>query len=587
MDTSSEFVLGRGLFRGSPLVLLSLGLGGAFPAVAFPSPQGMTTRASVSSNGEGGLHPSMGVQGRSLSADGRFVAFQSASPLVQPDANEVLDVFVHDRQSGATELVSINSAGAAPLYGAYSPAISGDGLHVAFSSYAWDLVHGDRNDALDVFVRDREFGVMTRASVSSTGEEGDFHSFFPAISADGSQVAFGSYATNLVPGDGNGQHDLFVRDLAHSLTTRVSVASDGSEANGPSFGCSISAEGRSVAFHSFAGNLAPDDTNGAADVFVHERASGLTVRVSVASSGAQANGASSHASLSGDGRFVAFVSEASNLVSGDTNGVADVFIHDRQSGTTRRVSIGPAGAQADGTSALPAISADGTLVAFQSFASNLVPGDTNGAPDVFLHDLASGRTERLSLDSNGAQGNAGSALPSISADGRLASFQSAASNLVSGDANGVADVFVRDRECGASIYCAGTISSALCLPAIGFSGAPSASAGQGFLIEASGFPPDKPGFFAYGTIGPAAMPFLGGFLCAQMPLVRVPVANTGQPKPCGGSFALDFNAYVAAGADPTLVAGKTIWGQWWARDPGLVPPSNLSSSDAIRATLCP
>ena len=143
--------------------------------------------------------------------------------LLQPDANEVLDVFVHDRQSGATELVSINSAGAAPLYGAYSPAISGDGRYVAFSSYAWDLVHGDRNDALDVFVRDREFGVMTRASVSSTGEEGDAHSFFPAISADGSQVAFGSYATNLVPGDGNGQHDLFVRDLAHAATTRVSV----------------------------------------------------------------------------------------------------------------------------------------------------------------------------------------------------------------------------------------------------------------------------------------------------------------------------------------------------------------------------
>jgi Tol biopolymer transport system component len=586
MESSRE-IGERSPFRASALAV-GFVLGAAFPAAAGPPPQGMTTRASVGSAGEEAGATSVPVHGRSLSADGRFVSFQSAFAFVKPDTNGYLDVYAHDRQTGVTELISVNAAGTAPQYGGFSPAISGNGRRVAFVSNAYDLVHVKTSSLFyDVFVRDREFGVMTLASVSATGGEADAHSFLPGLSGDGSQVAFGSYATNLVAGDGNGEPDIFVRDLAQSTTARVSIASNGAEADGPSFGGAISSDGRYVAFHSFAGNLVPGDTNAAADVFVHERPSGLTIRVSVDSSAAQANGASLHASISGDGRFVAFVSEASNLVNGDSNGVADVFVHDRQIGTTRRVSVGPAGAQADGTSALPAISADGTLVAFQSFASNLVPGDTNGAPDVFLHDLASGRTERLSLDSNGAEGNGGSGLPSISADGRLAVFQSAASNLVSGDANGVADVFVRDRECGASIYCAGTISSALCLPAIAFSGAPSASAGQGFLIEASGFPPGKPGFFAYGTLGPAAMPFLGGFLCAQMPLVRIPVANTGQPKPCGGSFALDFNAYVAAGADPTLVAGKTIWGQWWARDPGLSPPSNLTSSDAIRVSLCP
>ncbi|HVS11180.1 MAG TPA: hypothetical protein VMS76_15020 [Planctomycetota bacterium] len=584
MATSREIVCERSLLGSSALVAAFV-LAAAVPAAATAASQGMTTRASVASDGKEGSNSSAVLYGRSLSADGRFVAFQSKHAFVEPDSNKFLDVFVHDRQTGETKLISIDGNGAAGT--GDQPAISADGLHVSFTSYGYSLVHNPTSGTYDVYVRDHEHGVMTLASVNSAGQAGNSGSYFSSISGNGTQVAFQSYATNLVFGDTNGTYDVFVRDLQNSLTTRVSIASNGAQANAQSFHAAISADGRHVAFASDATNLVPGDTNGTQDVFVHERGSGVTARVSVDSTGAQAGGRSSHPVLSGDGRFVAFVSEAPNLVPDDTNGVADVFVHDRQNGQTRRVSVGPAGAQANATSGMPAISADGSRVAFQSDASNLVLGDTNGTTDAFLHDLATGRTERLSVDSDLAQGNGPSGMPSLSADGRLAAFQSGASNLITGDTNGVPDVFVRDRECGVSIYCTAKISSAACTPAIDFSGTPSASAGQGFLIEATGFPPLQPGVFAYGKLGPAAVPFQGGFLCAQAPLVRIPVANTGGPGSCEGSFSLDFNAYVASGADPALIAGKTIWGQWWARDPGFAPPDNASLSDAIRVTLCP
>ena len=584
METSKGILCERTPLRAGTLAV-GFVLIAALTAGASPAPQGTTTRASVDSDGKQGSLSSALLYGRSLSADGRFVAFQSKHAFVEPDSNKYLDVFVHDRQTGETKLVSVNGSGSAA--GGDQPAISADGRHIAFTSYAYDLVHGPTSGYYDVYVRDHEHGVMTLASVTSTGLAANSGSYFASISGNGSQVVFLSYATNLVPGDTNGTYDIFVRDLANSITTRVNVASTGVQANAQSFHSTISADGRHVAFASDATNLVPGDTNGTQDVFVHDRGSGVTTRVSVDSSGTQASGRSTHPVLSADGRFVAFVSEAPDLVGSDTNGVADVFLHDRQSGQTRRVSVGPAGLQANAPSGTPAIAGDGSRVAFQSDASNLVLGDTNGASDAFLHDLATGRTERLSVDSDGAQGNGASGMPSLSADGRLACFQSAASNLVMGDTNGVPDIFVRDRECGVSIYCTAKFSSALCIPAMGFSGTPSASAGQGFLIEATGFTPLQPGVFAYSKLGPAAVPFQGGFLCAQVPLVRIPVANTGALGPCEGSFSLDFNAYVTSGADPALVAGKTIWGQWWARDPGRPPPDNVSLSDAIRVTLCP
>jgi Tol biopolymer transport system component len=230
-------------------------------------------------------------------------------------------------------------------------------------------------------------GTTTCVSVASNGAQGNRQSTAPSISADGRYVAFASLASNLVSGDTNNEPDIFVHDRETGQTNRVSVASDGTQGNGGSYMPSISADGRYAAFKSSASNLVPGDTNGYEDIFVHDRETAQTERVSVASDGTQGNHWSSYLVISADGRYVAFASLASNLVSGDTNNELDIFVHDRETSQTKRVSVASDGAQADGGSWYnPSISADGRYVAFGSVASNLVPGDTNGMQDVFVHD---------------------------------------------------------------------------------------------------------------------------------------------------------------------------------------------------------
>jgi Tol biopolymer transport system component len=286
-------------------------------------------------------------------------------------------------------------------------------------------------------------GTTERVSLGPRGVQGDFSSIEPSISVDGRFVAFFSYATNLVLGDTNRKAEGFVRDRQTGTTERVSVGSGGAQDNGISGPPSISADGRFVAFASVATNLVPGDTNGTADVFVRDRLTGTTRRVSFGPGGVQGNDHSAGGSISADGRFVAFVSNATNLVPGDTNGTTDVFVRNRQTGTTRRLSLGPGGAQGDGQSSVASISADGGFVAFQSEATNLVPGDTNDGDDVFVGDGLTGKTRRVSLGSGGVQGNGNSITPAISADGRFIVFGSSGTNLVPGDTNGQNDVFVR------------------------------------------------------------------------------------------------------------------------------------------------
>jgi Tol biopolymer transport system component len=391
---------------------------------------------------------SFGTQGNSnsvyplISADGRFVVFESAaSNLVAGDSNGAQDIFVHDRQTGTTERVSVDSSGTQGNNVSFDPSISADGRFVAFTSFASNLVSGDTNGTSDVFVHDRQTGTTERVSVDSSGTQGNGSCLVPSISADGRFVTFSSFASNLVSGDTNGTSDIFVHDRQTGTTERVSVDSSGTEGNGPCYNPSISADDRFVAFSSDASNLVSGDTNGTADVFVHDRQTGTTERVSVDSSGAQGNGNGYYSSISSDGRFVTFSSSASNLVSGDTNGKSDVFVHDRQTGTTERVSVDSSGTQGNGNGDYPSISANGRLVAFQSDASNLVSVDTNGTFDIFVHDRQTGTTVLVSVDSSGTQGNSFSITPSISADGRFVAFDSLASNLVSGDTNGTEDLF--------------------------------------------------------------------------------------------------------------------------------------------------
>jgi Tol biopolymer transport system component len=328
------------------------------------------------------------------------------------------------------------------------PALDSSGRFVAFESDATDLVPGDTNGERDIFVRDRLLGLTNRISVSSSGAQANGDSNGAALDAKGRFVAFVSSASNLVAGDTNGVVDVFVHDLRTGETSRVNVSSAGAQANNGSLTAAIDAKGRFVAFHSSADNLVAGDTNGLDDVFIHDRKTGETTRVSVGSAGTQANAGCFTPALDAKGRFVAFSSSADNLVAGDTNDETDIFVHDRKTGETTRVSVSSGGVQGNGDSQLPALDAKGRFVAFQSLASNLVAGDTNGQRDVFVHDRKTGGTSRVSVGNTGAQGNNASGDPDLDARGRFVAFESSASNLVAADTNDASDVFVHDLLTG-------------------------------------------------------------------------------------------------------------------------------------------
>jgi Tol biopolymer transport system component len=440
-------------------LLLAVALTVLLPALV--GAQSTTTRISV---GPGGAEGSADSVDPVISANGRWVAFASrATSLVAGDTNGFEDVFARgpDAVTGSdiTRIVSVGSGGAQGNNASNTPAISANGRYVAFRSTASNLVADDTNGAADVFVRDQEFGTTTRVSVATGGTQGNGDSNSPSISANGQWIAFASAASNLVPGDTNNQQDVFVYDQLTGTTTRVSVGPGGVQGNDVSWQPAISADGRWVAFASLASNLVPDDTNQAFDVFVHDRQTQATTRVSVATGGDQGNGLSRDPTISADGRWVAFASVATTLVAGDT-AIEDVFLHDRETGTTTRVSVGPGGVPGDNSSISPAISADGRSVAFASVAANLVPGDANGRFDVFVHERQTGTTTRVSMSSAGTEGNADSWVPSISVDGRWVAFESLASNLVANDTNSTWDVFIHDRgSAGCSVTLAPAVAA--------------------------------------------------------------------------------------------------------------------------------
>lgn len=407
------------------------------PASAQPT----TARVSVSSGGaEGNGYSFAGV----VSADGRWVAFVSqATNLVAGDTNRWQDVFVHDRHTGTTTRVSLGPGGIEANGPSGSQSISADGRMVAFTSRASNLVSGDTNGASDVFVHDRHTGMTSRVSVFGGVSQGSRASGNAAISADGRFVAFDSFTSDF--DDTNQASDVFVHDRVLATTTRVSVGPLGVEANAGSDAAAISADGRWVAFTSSASNLIVGDTNDAPDVFVHDRRTATTSRVSVGPGGTEGNRASGSAAISADGRYVAFDSLADNLIDRDSNQRMDVFVHNVQTGTTTRVSEGSGGVQGNHLSVDPALSADGRWVAFTSSASNLVVDDTNAHEDVFAHDRHTGTTTRVSVGPGGLQANSVSVAPSVSTDGRWIAFSSVADNLVTADTNAGSDVFVFDR----------------------------------------------------------------------------------------------------------------------------------------------
>ncbi len=452
-----------------------------------------TVRVSVSSaEAQGNGHSSA----PSTSANGRYVAFASrASNLVPGDTNRCsyasgatlpcTDVFVRDRVTGTTRRVSVSTGGSQGNFDSYQPSLSATGRYVAFTSGASNLVPGDTNTCFegencsDVFVRDRdtdgdgifdEAGAVrtVRASISSSERQASGYSSNPSISADGRFVAFEFFRWNsdLVPGNPAIRGDILLRDRMYGTTTRVNRSTGGIQANGQSSNPAISSNGRYIAFESVASNLAPGgtstcgndrgDTYNCSHIYLRDRVTNTTTRVSLTNSGARAGDSykgSYDPSISADGRYVAFASDGSNLVAGDTNSCFDtancddVFVRDRLAGRTERVSVSSSERQASGYSSAPSITADGRYVAFQYryWASNLVPGNAATAGEVLLRDRVGGTTTRVSQSSAGAQANGASGSPSISGNGWHIAFDSVATNLVSGDTNNRRDVFLRSR----------------------------------------------------------------------------------------------------------------------------------------------
>jgi Tol biopolymer transport system component len=405
-----------------------------------PAMAGTIVRVDVDNSGNEATAPALGAV---ISGEGRYVAFASnAHNLVADDTSFSTNVFLYDRQTATVVRVSHSAIGGEVDGDSDSPAISADGRFVAFASRATNPLLNDLNGVRDVFLWDRNTGAISLVSFTSSGGQSDGDSDAPTISADGRFVAFTSDADNLVPGDTNLMTDVFLTDTRTGGVSRVSVDSSGNEADGGSFAPSLSADGSTLAFSSEATTLVSTDTNSARDIFVVDLATNAVTLASVSSAGVQANGNSDEPSLNADGSIVAFSSVGTNLVTADTNGVQDVFVRNLTSGFTTRESIASDRTAGDGDSGSPALNPSGRFLAFSSLATDLVSSDTNGASDVFVRDRLTHLTVRVSVASDGTQADADSFAPSLTGDGREVAFLSGADNLVASDTNSWTDVFV-------------------------------------------------------------------------------------------------------------------------------------------------
>jgi len=378
-----------------------------------------------------------------VSADASIVVFNSyAANLVDGDTNGVSDVFMYEAASGKITRISMAPGGGQANADSVDAAVSADGSIIAFASYATNLVPGDTNAKSDIFVYDVAKGETTRISVPDAGGEADDNSDEPSISADGSIIAYTSLATNLVPSDTNEHFDAFMYDAIKDETTRISVADDGTETDHGGEQVAVSADGSTIVYRSYSTNLVAGDTNGLFDVFAYDVGSRTTTLVSVASDGTQADNTNENPSVSADGSTIVYSSFASSLVSGDTNKKSDIFAHDVVTGATVRVSVADDGTQANSDSYDPIVSADGSTISYHSLASNLVAGDTSGKWDVLAYDVDSDTTTRVSVATDGASANGDSWDSALSADGFTIVYYSEATNLDVGDTNGASDIFV-------------------------------------------------------------------------------------------------------------------------------------------------
>jgi WD40-like Beta Propeller Repeat len=372
--------------------------------------------------------------------------------------------------------VSWNTAGQEAAAGSAQAAASFNGHRIAFTSFATNLVTGCGGGTqaaphYDVFVRDLDAGTTTSVSAPTGSFDGVGDCQGVAINSDGNVVAFGSSAAGLVAGDTNGGFDYFVRNTDTLQTTRISVKSDGNEAHAgttPTFfppQIGISGDGNLIAFSSDSNNLVAGDGNGLADVFVHDMTTGTTTRVSTSATEAESNGDSTDPDLSLDGTHVAFASNADTLLAGDTNGKFDIYVKILATGAVLRASLTATGGEVAADALSPSISGDGRFVAFESVGA--VAPAANGKNAIFVKDLLTGAVDDASVSSGGAAGNGAASQARLSASGQLVLFRSLATNFVASDANlGLGDIFLRDRPAGTTtlvdLNAAGTQANSDC-----------------------------------------------------------------------------------------------------------------------------
>ena len=522
---------------------------------------------------------SLGVQANadarwaSLSTDGRFVAFESDASNLVPAIFNTGHVFVRDRLSGTTTIDSVSSSSKKGNSPSRQPALSGDGRFIVFSSTATNLVAGDVNGVEDVFLRDRLLGTTELVSVAAAGASGNAGaSDFPSVSDDGRYVAFQSNASNLVAGDANGARDVFVRDRMLGATTLVSVTPGGLPGASGGFEPRISRDGRVVAFVSVSLDLIGLPGLGLPQVLRRDLTTGLTSISSVNALGELGNQQSWGVALSADGNLVAFASGAKNLVPGDTNLYADVFVHDHTSNLTLRVNVGPNGEQADDTSVLSfesvTISGDGTRVGFDSRADLLSPGATGGT-DVYVHDLATGTTTWISAPIAGTQANAGSLGACFSGDGQRLAFHSSATDLVAADANGpFADVFLVEMPPLAWRWLGHGLAGTGGVPLLQAQGSLAPlSPGQLKISHAAAATP----LLMLASLTPSPVPFKGGTLMAFPWVLALPLAT--DPA---GALALPFTWPSGIPAATSLVFQAAL------ADPGA--PAGVALTNALQGT---
>ena len=359
--------------------------------------------------------------------------------------DDINDVVIEDEQIGDIIRVSTDSNGNQADSISINGVLSADGKKVVFQSGAYNLVENTPSNTWNMFIKDLATGVVTLLSSENTQPQPNLN--------NSSKIVFQSSDDNLVVGDTNGVPDLFVKDLVTGVITRISTDALGNQANGSSGGAKLSDDGKKVLFSSYASNLVPDDTNNVSDLFLKDLVTGSITRVSTSSNGAQIapytlNSLGSSFSLSADGSKVAFSSGANNLVLNDTNDQIDLFVKDLVTGIIKQVSTDSNGIQGNGYSDGVMLSDDGTKIVFHSHANNLVINDTNNAVDIFMKDLSTGVLTLVSTNRNGEQANYQSFNSVLSADGTKVAFQSLANNLVDNDTNGLFDIFVKDLVSG-------------------------------------------------------------------------------------------------------------------------------------------